>query len=127
MIFDERVVFLEKELPIVMVKDLILKKGEVCHFVCESYYYYFDNSLLGSFKESGKIYITDKRIIFIGSEKTHTFQNSKILKYELHLHQSSDAYSLYIYKENQSKIQPLTISLESGKEMKEVLTHLFTQ
>lgn len=112
-----------EQLPIVEVKGLILKKGEVCHFICEAYYKYHEYRLNSWFEEGGKLYITNKRIIFLGSNKTHTYQNSTILKYEVKF--GTPDYTLYVYKENQSKLQPFCISPDSAKEIKEILSQLF--
>lgn len=113
-----------EQLPAVEAKGIILKKGEVCHLICEANYSDYDYKINFPFTENGELYITNKRIIFIGSEKTHTFQNSSILKYELK--REGGEYELRVYKENQSKLQPFTIT-QKVAALKDTLQILFKQ
>ncbi|MHA6261181.1 hypothetical protein ACXYMX_14940 [Sporosarcina sp. CAU 1771] len=114
------------DLQAVEAKGLILKNKEVCHFQCKSYY--LDREFKYGpeiFTYRGDLYITNKRIVFIGKDKTVTFQNSSIVRYTFSTYETD--FELMVFKENQSKFDPIYVSLENKEELVEILKRLFNQ
>lgn len=93
-------------------KEIILKKGENCYLDIPAYV----TSLKGIniYTDNGRLIVTNKRIVFIGKSKTITYQTNKILKFEILWDYDSTEEILYIYKENQSKLEPINLGKNAG-------------
>jgi hypothetical protein len=110
-------------LPIVEAKGLILKSKEVCHYHCPAFFHELKMSYVSIVKKyNGKLYITNKRIVFISDSKTIKYQIRNILKYTF-TYFTDYGWAFYVYKENQSELKPIYVN--RAKEIEEVLKELF--
>ncbi|ASN69169.1 hypothetical protein 7F23_56 [uncultured Caudovirales phage] len=104
-------------------KEIILKKGEICYLDIPAYV----TSLKGIniFTDNGKLLVTNKRIVFIGKSRTITYQTNKILKFEILWDYERTEEILYIYKENQTKLEPICLGKNAGSVgIKEIINNV---